>query len=162
MVRFSSSDVGVCGANITPVLSNGKKDIQIGNPLTLNHKNKASIEMFKTNVKGIYALFRSTLKDFDRLEEIVLDYPERCFINLCKKIKIGNKYMEAFVDFQNTRGSKTNALELYFAICEIIRYMKNNHEPENKIFKEQEKIARILSLNIKAYDKPDLEELVTK
>lgn len=44
--------------------------------------------------------------------------------------------MEAFVDFQNTRGSKTNALELYFAICEIIRYMKNNHEPENKIFKE--------------------------
>jgi len=40
--------------------------------------------------------------------------------------------------------------------------MKNNHEPENKIFKEQEKIARILSLNIKAYDKPDLEELVTK
>lgn len=89
VVRFSSSDVGVCGANITPVLSNGKKDIQIGNPLTLNHKNKASIEMFKTNVKGIYALFRSTLKDFDRLEEIVLDYPERCFINLCKKIKIG-------------------------------------------------------------------------
>ena len=40
--------------------------------------------------------------------------------------------------------------------------MKNNNEPENKIFKEQEKIARILSLNIKAYDKPELENIDNK
>ena len=155
-VKFASSDVGVCGANITPGISNGRTEILIGTPLSLKHKLKASIHDFEENVSSVFALFRSTLKDFDKMEKTVIEYPEECFMNLCKKVQVSGRCTDAFIDFQNTRGKTTNALELYFAICEIITYMKNSGEAENKIFKEQEKIARILSLNIKSYDKPDL------
>ena len=110
--------------------------------------------MFEENVDGIYALFQSTLKDFEKLEEIVIEYPDECFNNLCKKVQLGSKSEEAFIDFQNTRGNTVNAMELYFSNCELITYAKNQGMDEAKIFKLQEQIARILTLNIKAYDTP--------
>lgn len=154
VVRFSSSDVGICGANISPALVNGKTTIPIGETLPLEHKNKANIEMFASNVKGVYALFQASLNNLERLDEIILEYPEQAYVNLCKKVKVRN-VPEAFIDFQNTRGSEVTALELYFAMCEIIRYLENKGEPENRIFQEQEKLARVLTLNIKSFDKPE-------
>lgn len=154
VVKFASSDVGVCGANLAPILWHGNTEIQIGQPMSLPHKNRASLEMFEESIDGIYALFQSTLKDFEKLEEIWIEYPDECFNNLCKKVQLGSKSEEAFIDFQNTRGNTVNALELYFAICEVITYAKNQGMDEAKIFKLQEQIARILTLNIKAYDTP--------
>ena len=155
LVRFSSSDVALCGARITPCLTDGRIEVQVGNPLTVNHKNCATVMDFANNVNGIYALFRACAEQLEQLENIVLKYPEDCFVHVCKKIKVANRYLtDAYDEFQMVRGEKTTALELYMAICEIIPLMKNENEPENKIFKEQEKIARILTLNIKSYDKP--------
>lgn len=154
MIRFSTSDVAICGANIAPFLTNGRITVQVGTPLSLMHMRKSSVADFRENVNSIYALFQSSLKQIEKLDEIILNYPVDCFVGLCKKNGLANRYASEAIDaFEATKGKKTSALDLYMAMWEIIVTMQNMGEPENKIFSAQEKIARVLTMNIKTYDK---------
>lgn len=154
VLKFSTSDVAQCGANLYPYLTRGKTSIQIGTPLPLAHKHKATIETFAANVEGIYALFEQSVEKFEDLADLELQYPVDCFANICKKLSIANTYSsDALSLFEMTKKAKASALEMYIALWEIITAMNNNNEPETKIFATQEKIARVLTFNIKSFDK---------
>lgn len=157
MIRFTTSDTATCGANISPFLRNGDLRIQVAPALSVKHmggKNGKSLECFKANAESIFSLFQAASKKFEHLSETVLMYPIDCFFNVCSKIGISNTYAsDAGTDFENLKPRGATALDLYMALWEIIVYMKNNKEPENKIFIAQEKIARVLTLEIGNYDK---------
>lgn len=156
VLRFSSSDVATNGANLTPYLTDGKLSIQIGNDLSLTHKNNATVEQFAENVQNVYAIFQASVANLERLEKYKVEYPEDCFANICKKIGAANKYAsEALSTFSATRSSTPNGLELYMALWEIITQLQNAGCSESLIFAYQEKLSRVLFFNLETYDKAE-------
>jgi len=154
LIQFSTSDVAQCGANLYPYITNGPVLIQIGPALSLHHKRKASIKDFCDNVGKLYSLFLSSVAQIEKMADIPVKHPVSCFANICKKISVSNRYAsDALILFENTVGKESNALEVYIGLWEIITNMRSNYESEAKIFSMQERIARVLAMDVKAYDK---------
>lgn len=154
LLKFSTSDIAVSSVNLYPFISNGRICIQMGSPSSLMHKNKNDIYDFEENLNGIYSLFQQSIERLNKLSNMLLSYPDECFANICKKVGLANKFAsDALMRFKDTRNANTTALELYMAMWEIINVMKNKNEDEHKIFNAQEKISRVLGLDIFSYDK---------
>ena len=153
-IRVSSSDVGILGANIYPIISLGDKNIVLGSILKLNHKNKADIDNFKTNLSMIFSQFSKGIDSLKKLMDIRITNTRNCMGNIMKKIALPKKHsLETIELFTVQNGDKpASAHDIFYAISEILFIMQREDEPTSRIISTEENISRALSLKWSDYD----------
>lgn len=61
VIMFSTSDVGDSTATVFAGITDGKRYINIGNPIKLKHAGTASIEKFADLLQGLYAKYKESI-----------------------------------------------------------------------------------------------------
>lgn len=163
-LRLTSSDVGISGANIYPMLLSGKdeKIITLGMPpelaerTQLEHKTGANLEKFKSQLPMIYAQYSVAIGNLMNLLKIEIDNPVNCFLGVCKKIGVTKKLAyDAATLFEGQNGNTPcTAHEIYYGISEVIFMMQCAGESGSRIAQMEENIARAFTVRWHDYDIP--------
>ena len=74
VVRITTSDVGVSGANIFYSLQEPTRNVILGNALKVTHKNCKGMEDFTENIESIFDYYREVLKGVMRLCDIWIEH----------------------------------------------------------------------------------------
>ena len=157
-LRFSTSDVGVCGANLYPslVAGNDQRIITLGSPLRLEHKAGASLDKFQEQLGFIYSLYTQAVKQLADLLSIEIINPINCLIGVMKRIGIPKKLAFSAIDlFKAQSGDDPcTAHDLYYGICEVIFMKQCEGASGSQLAKVEEDVARALSIRWHNYDLP--------
>ncbi len=155
-LRLTSSDVGISGANIYPMLLSGRdeKIITLGSPLKLEHKADANLEKFKSQFPMIYAQYTMAIGNLMNLLKIEIDNPVNCLLGVCKKIGVTRKLAsDAASLFMSQNGNTPcTAHEIYFGISEVLFMMQCAGESGSRIAQMEENIARAFTVRWHDYD----------
>lgn len=158
VIRVATSDTGISGANIYPLLVSGmeKKTIALGSPLKLEHKAGATIKKFEEQLNMLYGKYQFALGSLTKLLGIDIMNPANCMMGVMKKVGIPKKLgMEAVELFKVQRGEDPcSAHDIYYGISEILFLMETEGEEGSRITGMEETIARALSVNWREYDVP--------
>ena len=92
-LRVTTSDVGVSGANLYPILLNkhGDKIIPLGAPIKTEHSNGVNLDKFEAQLKLLYARFRETIEKHTKMMGIEIRYPKNTMLGVLKHIKAPKK-----------------------------------------------------------------------
>lgn len=157
-VRLTSSDVGISGANLFPILSfpHVSRTVPLGNPLRLEHKAEANMELFTEKLTMIYALYTESLKGLAHLLDITISSPLNCMAGVCKKLGIPKKLaMEAIDLFKSQHGTGyCTAHDIYYGICDILFDLQCSGAPGSKLVQMEESISRAIFIRWQDYDVP--------
>ena len=162
-IAVMTSDTGYSGVNLFPavvgIMPGGRSfKLPILGEISMNHKGKASITEFNSNLSLAFSQTEKTKTRLKELDRIKLNYPFNCFCNLLKKVNIAKKVASNIIDqFAVTVGnsSPATAADVYFKACEI------GYEVDKKdtiaVMTLEENISKILRLSDKAwtdFDRP--------
>jgi len=158
VVRIATSDTGVSGANIYPMLLTGSRNntIALGSPLRLEHKASATMAKFEENLDMIYGKYQLAIGNLSRLLNIEIRNPANCMMGIMKRLGIAKRYgMEAVDLFKAQYGEDPcTAHDVYYGISEILYMLACNGEEGSRITGMEETVARALSVNWTEYDMP--------
>ena len=158
MVRITTSDTGMGGANIYPMLvsDNGRCTINLGSPLRLGHRNGTKISDFDEQLKMLYGKYQAATGNLIKLLNIDIRYPVNCMKGVMDKLGIAKKYKAEAVDLFIAQYGEDpcTAHDIYFGISEILYMLTCEGEEGSKIARMEEIIARALGLNWSEYDVP--------
>lgn len=150
VLKFASSDVGTCGANLYPYINNGGTLVRIGDVLRLKHKNRSNLTEFRDNCGKIFTIF----KDENRLSRLLdqpVKYPKDCFLAVAKKCGLPKKAtLEAAEEFDAFRPVDCYAYDVYMGLWEIPKYHKV--ENGNQLLNLEENISRSMCIDYSLYD----------
>lgn len=156
--RLISSDVGISGANIYPYLKSATRQIMIGTPLTLTHKNGHNISDFANNVEKVVAMFKDASEKLKAMQQTGVKHPEGCLLRLAKQIGLSKKLScEAAPNFAGVYGNSTTQIDVYWELQDIYEAMdkaSDNKLSEARKIQLQENIARVCFGNMADYDLP--------
>lgn len=156
IVRITTSDTGVSGANIYPMLLSGTRNetIALGNALRLEHKSGATLARFEEQLGLLYGKYQLAIGNLTKLLKIEITNPVNCMKSVMKRLGISKKYgMEAVELFLAQYGADPcTAHDIYYGISEILFMLACNGENGSKITEMEEKIARALSIRWSEYD----------
>jgi len=157
-LRFTSSDVGVSGANLYPVLLVGKGNrvIPLGYSILTQHRNGADMEYFAEQLNLLYARFTQAMDKQISLMNTELIYPENAMLGVLKRIGAPKKSSyEALEMFkQSICGNSCSAYEVYLAMSEIIFIAQCEGASVSRISRLEEMIAGAMNVNWLEYDRP--------
>ena len=138
VVRITTSDVGVSGANIFYSLQEPTRNVILGNALKVTHKNCKGMEDFTENIESIFDYYREVLK------------------GVMKQAGFGKKLLAETVEqFKATTGTEPcSAYEIYCGICESITIARQEKTNERGLLALEEKIAGCVSKRWHEYDIP--------
>ena len=158
-LRLTTSDTGVSGANLYPMLFLGKDSMSLplGSPLKLEHKNKADMSKFDSNLNLLYAQYSKALGNMQRMMDVYVLHPINTMLGIMKRIGVPKKYAMAVAeDFKiRTGGTACSVYEAYLGIAEVITLMQYECTEGSKIVQMEENIARAINLRWRDYDIPD-------
>ena len=100
-LRLVSSDVGVSGANLFPMLIlDGEKNITLGNALKLDHDagKNVTLAKFGEQLGMIFSQYAAAINGLSNLLEIEISYPANCMLRVLKKIGLSKKLSYEAVD----------------------------------------------------------------
>lgn len=156
LLRLKTSDTGISGANLFPMLFDigTNKSIPLLSKLKLEHKNRATLEDFNENLNMIFSQYKKSLKNLLDLLKIEINYPINTMIEIMKRIGISKKYgMAAIEKFKAQNGEKpSTAYDIYFGIAEVPFLMQCDKIINSKIIQSEEIVARALTIDWKKYD----------
>lgn len=155
-VRLTSSDVGISGANLYPTLIADGKNIPLGSPLKLEHKNGASIKDFEKKLSMLYSQYSLAIGKLQDLIAITVKNPSNTMIGVMSKIGIPKKYgIPALEKFNAIHGSGfCTAHDIYYGLSEVIFIMQCSGESGVRITQMEETVARALNIKWQEYDIP--------
>ena len=157
-VRVSTSDVGIGGANLYPMLLYGPRQISIplGEPIRLGHENGATLERFDMQLGKLFGKYQVAVNGLTKLLSISISNPVNCMLGVMKEVKIPKKYITEAVNlFEAQNGNfSCTAHEIYCAMSEVIFILMRDGEEGRRLTGMEEKIARALSLDWKEFDVP--------
>lgn len=155
-LRLTTSDVGVSGANIYPMLLVGRdeKTLTLGSPLKLEHKAGATLDKFKAQLPMIYSQYSVAIGNLTNLLKIEINHPANCFLGVSKKIGVTKKLaFEALELFESQNGdAPCTAHEIYYGISEVIFLMQCKGESGVRLAQMEENIARAFTVRWHDYD----------
>lgn len=158
LLRVTTSNTGISGANIYPILFIDKNvTIPLGTPIRLEHKSQANIKKFDEQLSMIYSKYQVATKGLIKLLSIPIQNPIYCIKNVCKKLGISIKYrIEAAELFRAQYGEDPcTAHEIYYGISEILYMLACEGENGSKLLQMEEMISRALNIIWKEYDIPE-------
>ena len=156
-LRLSSSDVGASGANLFPMLIyDGEYAVTLGNPLKLEHKAGANLEMFDERLKMIFAQYARAIDGLTGLLAIEVRNPVNCMTGVMKRIGIPKKpAFEAIDLFKAQYGEEPcTAHDIYLGICQASFILQCDGVDGSKVAQTEEIIARALTIRWADYDMP--------
>ena len=149
-LRLTTSDVGIYGANLYPMLftNSGANVISLGHPIKTTHRNSANLEGFKEKLDDLFPQFSLAIGKLQELAEVEVNYPINCMSNVMKKIRIPKKMaLEALEHFKSINGSTPcTAHDIYFGICHVIFLTGCETASGFRIADMEENVARALTL----------------
>lgn len=159
IIRLVTSNLGFSGANLYPMLeysttpTSSPVKISLGENISLAHKGIASIETFKKNVNSVYTLVETIPENLNKLNDIRIEHPVHCLINLADKCGIPAKYVSSVADTASAifNGSSTNARQIYMLMSKIIAQGKDEKE-KLRLAEKTGKAIRILLHNTSEVD----------
>ena len=156
VVRITTSDVGVSGANIFYSLQEPTRNVILGNALKVTHKNCKGMEDFTENIESIFDYYREVLKGVMRLCDIWIEHPANAMAGIMKQAGFGKKLLAETVEqFKATTGNEPcSAYEIYCGICESITIARQEKTNERGLLALEEKIAGCVSKRWHEYDIP--------
>lgn len=149
VLKFASSDVGTCGANLYPYIEVDSSLIRFGEMLQVKHKNKTTIDNFKDNLDKLFSVFKET--NLLKLLDYKVKNPYGCFLSVAKKCQLPKKAsFDAVEDFEAFRPVECYAYDVYMGLWEVMRYagLENEHQRLNL----EENISRAMKLDYASYD----------
>ena len=157
-LRFTTSDVGMSGANLFPILLNKKGDkiIPLGAPIKTEHSNGVNLDTFESQLNLLYARFRETLEKHTKLMGIEIRYPRNTMLGVLKGVKAPKKASyEALDQFLAINGEQPcSAYELYLAMSEVIFLAQCEGATGTRVAQIEERIARAVHVRWSDYDHP--------
>lgn len=147
-VLFTTNDVAKCGANLQAMLVKDGTDlyIRLGSQLTTTHKDKHTVADFGTNVDQVLSILLDGTKKLESLKKISIKYPEQCFMNLVKEYSLPRKEAEsAKDDFAIRRKADVSAYDLYWALWNLMAYVKANGASTMKQMDIEENLTRVMN-----------------
>ncbi len=158
VVRITTSDTGMGGANIFPMLVSGSENtvINLGSPIRLEHRYGHDIAEFDQQLRQLYAKYQLATGKLIRLLKIDIYNPVNCMKGVMDKLKIPKKYQAEAVElFVAQYGEDPcTAHDIYYGISEILYMLTCEGEEGSRITKMEEIIARALSLDWQEFDVP--------
>ena len=156
VVRITTSDVGVSGANIFYSLQEPTRNVILGNALKVTHKNCKGMEDFTENIESIFDYYREVLKGVMWLCDIWIEHPANAMAGIMKQAGFGKKLLAETVEqFKATTGDEPcSAYEIYCGICESITIARQEKTTERGLLALEEKIAGCVSKRWHEYDIP--------
>lgn len=155
-LRLTTSDTGISGANLFPMLyiNGGTKSIPLGGVLKLEHKRGATLEEFEKRLSMIYAQYTKAIEGLERLLAIELEYPVNTMIGVMKKIGIPKKTAFDVIEFfrEHQGNNPCTAHDVYYAMTEVIFLMQCRKASGTKIAHMEEMIARALGVKWQEFD----------
>ena len=155
-LRLTTSDTGQSGANLYPMIFFGSelRNIPLGSPLKLHHKNKADLARFDEQLNLLYAQYSKALGNMQSMMDVHVLHPINAMLGVMKRIGIPKKYATLIAeDYRLKRGDTAcSAYEAYLQISEVIYLMQCDGAEGSKIVMMEENIARAVHLRWKDYD----------
>lgn len=154
--RLTSSDVGLFGANIYPyVVDEFGTYRPIGLPIKTEHRNKASLEMFESQAKKVYALLRDSGHVLDAMSKKRVNHPSGIVQRLGKTVGLPKKLVVVAAEDFKSSFMKPTQLDVYWKLFEILEEAKFNGKvsPAQGINIE-EFLARLIFGNMDDFDMP--------
>ena len=155
-LRLTTSDTGQSGANLYPMIFFGSelRNIPLGSPLKLHHKNKADLARFDEQLNLLYAQYSKALGNMQSMLDVYVLHPINAMLGVMKRIGIPKKYATLIAeDYRLKRGDTAcSAYEAYLQISEVIYLMQCDGAEGSKIVMMEENIARAVHLRWKDYD----------
>lgn len=154
-IMFQSSDIGMSSVKISTILQTGKQSyFRIGSAITMDHRNKSSLETFKELLTGMFAKMQDTIKDLDHLLNIKIQYPVSTMQNVCEYLKVPKKAAADAINlYQAVNGDQPDTAHgVFMSMQEILYNMKVNGAPMSKVLQIEEDITRCIKLNWSKYD----------
>lgn len=157
-LRFMTSDVGVSGANLYPILLVGhaRRIVPLGYPIKTEHKNGVDLDYFEEQLGLLYARFKEAIEKQMKLLQIEVHYPYATMLGALKRIGAPKKAsFEAADMFMAHNGNRPcTAYEIYLAMSEVIFMAQCEGAGAGRIAQLEEIIARALSIHWPDYDRP--------
>ena len=155
-LRLTTSDTGQSGANLYPMIFFGSelRNIPLGSPLKLHHKNKADLARFDEQLNLLYAQYSKALGNMQSMMDVYVLHPINAMLGVMKRIGVPKKYATLIAeDYRLKRGDTAcSAYEAYLQISEVIYLMQCDGADGSKIVMMEENIARAVHLRWKDYD----------
>ena len=155
-VRLTTSDVGISGANLYPSLIVDGRNISLGSPLKLEHKNGATMKDFERKLDMLYSQYDLAIGKLQNLISIIIKNPVNTMIGVMSKIGIPKKYgVPALEKFNAIHGTgMCSAHDIYYGIAEVVFLMQCAGESGVKVTQMEETVARALNVKWQEFDIP--------
>ena len=155
-VRLTTSDVGISGANLYPSLIVDGRNIPLGSPLKLEHKNGATMKDFEKKLEMLYSQYDLAIGKLEKLLAITIKNPLNTMIGVMSKIGIPKKYgVPALEKFNAIHGDGfCRAHDIYYGIAEVVFLMQCAGESGVKVTQMEETVSRALNIKWHEYDLP--------
>ena len=155
-VRLTTSDVGISGANLYPSLIVDGKNIPLGSPLKLEHKNGATMKDFERKLSMLYSQYDLAIGKLENLIAVTVKNPSNAMIGVMSKIGIPKKYgVPALEKFNAIHGSGfCTAHDIYYGIAEVVFLMQCAGESGVRVTQMEETVSRALNVKWQEFDIP--------
>jgi len=157
-LRFSTSDVGMSGANLYPIFLVGAESriVPLGYSIRTEHKNGVDMQYFEEQLGLVYAQFEKALDKQVQLMNIEIRYPVTTLMRVLKRIKAPKKASyEAMDYFVAIHGdSPCTAYELFMQMSDVIFSAQCDGASGLRIAQLEEIVSRALNVNWHEYDHP--------
>jgi hypothetical protein len=153
-IRFSTSDTGRASAKVAALLLGLPCPIHIGGMVAVEHRGETSAEDFQKSLDMLFAQFGDAVTKLHALTEVYLNYPVNAMTAVCKKLRMPKKpALEAIGMFEMASGGgAATAHDVFMAMQEIMFILKTANTSEAKVLKEEESMARALTIDWNEYD----------
>lgn len=155
-VRLTTSDVGISGANLYPSLIVDGKNIPLGSPLKLEHKNGATMKDFERKLSMLYSQYDLAIGKLENLIAVTVKNPSNTMIGVMSKIGIPKKYgVPALEKFNAIHGTGfCTAHDIYYGIAEVVFLMQCAGESGVRVTQMEETVSRALNVKWQEFDIP--------
>lgn len=157
-LRFTTSDVGVSGANLYPILlqGGGNRIIPLGYPIKTEHKGGVDMDYFDEQLSLLYARFKEAIEKQIKLMEVDIRYPYTTLLGVLKRIGAPKKASYEAADLFRAQNGDVGctAYQLYLAMSEVIFSAQCDGASGSRISQLEEIVARALNVNWHEYDRP--------
>ena len=159
-VQLVTSDVGVCGANLFPIIEFEEgKQVLLGNGLKTLHKGLTAMDKFRLHSQQLYANFIENAKKVAELKKVRIKNAGGCARNIACAIGFPKKESLSALERLDNMGNCT-AFDIYLAMFDVIEEYASNREANNKPLSEkeiidlQEKASEVIYMDFRRHDFP--------
>lgn len=157
-VRLTSSNTGVSGANLYPMLFVGTeaKSLPLGSPIKEDHKAGATMLQFHENLHALFSQYDEGLRSLSALLDIELAYPINALQGVMKAVGVPKKLGLEVLELAKAQNGEDpcSAHAAYYYLAEVLYEMEREGATGTRIAAMEENLARALHVNWTAYDMP--------